>query len=312
VKHSTLEAIMSTKQRDAKAEPAYPAGLWGNAVLALFKGIVGLLSGSKTLLADGFRSAAECAAAFVAPTGMNAGDRQQNTSEVPAIDRNRAETFTTIIISVVFLVLGLEIGISAIRDIASGVEQPPHWSALAAVVAGIIVKELFLPGKERMVSLVASLAGVVGVGGALAGQVLSEPKLYYFDPAGALVIAIIVLYNGYRIIIDALHKDRARESRSEDAEELMQLIQRVEGVITVESLQAKEQGHYVVAEIVISVNPRITVLEGNEIAKRVKQLLLKRFGHVTEVTIYVEPYNPGYPYKSNHDPNQEYMPTMLQ
>jgi divalent metal cation (Fe/Co/Zn/Cd) transporter len=102
------------------------------------------------------------------------------------------------------------------------------------------------------------------------------------------------------------------EVQEEPAEELMQLVQRVEGVVTVQSLKAKEQGHYVVAEIVISVNPRITVLEGQEIAKRVKLLLMHRFLHLSEVLIYVEPYDPGYPYKSNHDPNQEQMPTLLQ
>jgi divalent metal cation (Fe/Co/Zn/Cd) transporter len=132
------------------------------------------------------------------------------------------------------------------------------------------------------------------------------------DPAAAIVIAVIVMLNGYRTITGFVRRDTSEDARSEDAEVLMQLVQRVEGVVTVESLQAKEQGHYVVADIVISVNPRITVLEGHDIAKRVKQLLLTRFGHVTDVTIHVEPYDPGYPYKSNHDPNQEHMPTLLQ
>ncbi|GBG08719.1 hypothetical protein B1748_03565 [Paenibacillus sp. MY03] len=103
--------------------------------------------------------------------------------------------------------------------------------------------------------------------------------------------------------------DRKQE---ESAEELMAVVQRVEGVVTVQSIRAREQGHYVVAEIVISVNPRITVLEGQDIAKRVKLLLMHRFLHLSEVMIYVEPYDPGYPYKSNHDPNQEQMPTLLQ
>lgn len=100
--------------------------------------------------------------------------------------------------------------------------------------------------------------------------------------------------------------------REEAPDELMQVVQRVEGVVTVESLRAREQGHYVVADIVISVNPRITVLEGQEIAKRVKTLLMHRFLHLSDVSVYVEPYDPGYPYKSNHDPNQEQMPTLLQ
>ncbi|MEK3882719.1 cation transporter dimerization domain-containing protein [Paenibacillus sp. PL2-23] len=117
-------------------------------------------------------------------------------------------------------------------------------------------------------------------------------------------------------VLDILFRGSRRNekdaSREECAHELMQVVQRVEGVVTVQSLKAREQGHYVVADIIISVNPRITVQEGQEIAKRVKTLLMHRFVHLTDVSVYVEPYDPGYPYKSNHDPNQEQMPTLLQ
>jgi divalent metal cation (Fe/Co/Zn/Cd) transporter len=118
--------------------------------------------------------------------------------------------------------------------------------------------------------------------------------------------------NVLQALFKGARKDREDKVLEKDTEDLMQVVQRVEGVVTVESLRAMEQGHYVVAEIVISVNPRITVLEGQEIAKRVKQLLMHRFLHLSDVSIFVEPYDPGYPYKSNHDPNQEQIPTLLQ
>ncbi|MDF2835945.1 MAG: hypothetical protein K0Q63_1585 [Paenibacillus sp.] len=114
------------------------------------------------------------------------------------------------------------------------------------------------------------------------------------------------------ILFRGSRRGESSRKREESADELMAVVQRVEGVVTVQSIRAREQGHYVVAEIVISVNPRITVLEGQDIAKRVKLLLMHRFLHLSEVMIYVEPYDPGYPYKSNHDPNQEQMPTLLQ
>ncbi|GLX69498.1 cation diffusion facilitator family transporter [Paenibacillus glycanilyticus] len=290
---------MSTEQRFAEAKPAVQAGLWGTAALALFKGIVGGLAGSKSLLADAFRTAAECAAAFALSSTKQSGQQ-------------RAEALTNVFLAVFFLITSLEIGISAIRSIAEGVDQPPHWSALVAVLVCLLAKELFFSNKERGSSLYCSLAALVGTGGALLGKAAALPALYYLDPAAAIVIAVIVMVSGYRTISGFVRKDARKDSPNEDTEVLMQLIQRVEGVITVESITAKEQGHYVVAHIVISVNPRISVLEGHEIAKRVKQLLLTRFGHVTDVTIHVEPYDPGYPYKSNHDPNQEHMPTLLQ
>ncbi|WP_138752369.1 cation diffusion facilitator family transporter [Paenibacillus sinopodophylli] len=305
---------MSTTQRYAKAESASWAGLWGNMLLALFKGVIGWLSGSKALLADAFRSAAEVAAAIAAISGLRASRQRklEQANSAAETEDLRGEAATTILLSVVLLIIGIEIGISAIRDIAAGVTTAPHWSSAVVIVLSLIVQQLFFADKDRMSSLYCSAAALVGASGAIIGKLFTIPALYYFDPAAAFIIAIIVVMNGYRMATVLIRKDSRLTAWDENPDELMQLVQRVEGVITVQSLKAKEHGHYVIADMVISVNPRISVLEGQEIAKRVKQLVMKRFIHVTDVSIYVEPYDPGYPYKSNHDPNQEQMPTLLQ
>ncbi|WP_141504177.1 cation diffusion facilitator family transporter [Paenibacillus luteus] len=305
---------MSTTQRYAKAESASLTGLWGNMLLALFKGAVGWLSGSKALLADAFRTAAEAAAGVATISGLRASYQRKAVRPNAQADaeNTKGEAATTILLSVVLLIIGLEIGISAVRDIANGVNSAPHWSAVAAIALSLLLQQLFFPSKERMMGLCCSAAALIGASGAIFGKMLSVPALYYFDPAAAIVIAIIVVISGYRMVSILVKKESKNEAIEDNPDELMQLAQRVEGVVTVQSLRAKEHGHYVIAEIVISVNPRISVLEGQEIAKRVKQLVMKRFIHVTDVSIYVEPYDPGYPYKSNHDPNQEHMPTLLQ
>ncbi|MFD2116444.1 cation transporter dimerization domain-containing protein [Paenibacillus yanchengensis] len=102
------------------------------------------------------------------------------------------------------------------------------------------------------------------------------------------------------------------EQAEEESAEITQFVQRVPGVIIVQSVKTKEQGHYVVAEVVIHVNPKITVMQGQEIARRVKLLLQHRFHHLTEVLVHVEPYDGGYPYNMNYEPNDEQAPTLLQ
>ncbi|MFF2480517.1 cation diffusion facilitator family transporter [Paenibacillus sp. NPDC058071] len=301
---------MLTKQRNAGAESAVRTDLWGNAALALFKGIVAVLSGSKSLLADAIRTAAVSAETYAGRYGARHNRKQ------PKEGRSRIGKTVSVLLPVLFLIAGLEIGIAAVRDMTEAAEaslKVPHWSSLAAIVAAILVQQFLLPPKERGLGLFVSLAALIGTGGALVGKQLELPALYYLDPACAIVIAVVVLLDGYRMFAAFMRKEqRFAADQYEDADDLMQLIQRVEGVITVESLRAREQGHYVAADVVISVNPRISVLEGHHIAKRVKQLLMMRFSHVTEVQIHVEPYDPGYPYKSNHDPNQEHAPTLLQ
>ncbi len=305
---------MSTAQRYADAESASRTGFWGNMLLALLKGAAGSMTGSKALLADAFRTGAEAARDAAAWAGLRAS--RSNRSVVPGgtarKERDKGELATPILMSVILLIVGLEIAISAIRDIADGVESAPHWSALVAIAAGLAAQRLLLPPKDRQMGLYCSVASLVGAAVAIAGGWLELPALYYFDPAAALVIACIVTASGYRIATSMALKSDRNSAEEESSEELMQLVQRIEGVVTVQAIRAKEHGHYVIAEMTICVNPRITVAEGQEIGKRVKQLVMKRFAHVTDVIVAVEPYDAGYPYKSNHDPNQEHMPTLLQ
>ncbi|GIQ64074.1 hypothetical protein PACILC2_26420 [Paenibacillus cisolokensis] len=218
-------------------------------------------------------------------------------------------------LSAIMLLAGMEIGISSIRVIIAGDMEAPHWPAAAAALFGLLVRQWVLPpggAGDRRAALYVSAAAAAGAGGAWIGGLMSVPHLSYLDPAAGLIISALVLAEGCRLIIGTARSGAFAERGAERADELMQVIQRVEGVITVEMVRARERGHYVVVEVVISVNPRISVMEGSEIAKRVRLLLLDRFIHVADVTVHVEPYDPGYPYRSNHDPNQEHMPTLLQ
>lgn len=108
------------------------------------------------------------------------------------------------------------------------------------------------------------------------------------------------------------HRVASEQGRLENSDDIKNVVLRMMGVIAVESCEAREQGHYVVATLTINVNPRITVQEGHEIAQRVRWLLMHRFTHLSDVIIHVKPFAPEYPYKSNESSSQEEISTILQ
>ncbi|MBB3109934.1 cation diffusion facilitator family transporter [Paenibacillus phyllosphaerae] len=303
---------MTTNERYARAETAAWMSLLGNVGIAAIKMGVGMM-GSKALLADACRSASDASAAFVSLTALRRR-RQFGANDAPVpMTKGRVESVTGVMISMMLMIMGLEVGISAIKSIADGIDEGPGWSAVTTVLIAFLIKEIFFPVKERRTDLYATLAALVGTGTAALGEPLNLPILYYFDPASSIVIVVVVLTNGYRVATASVLKRSYCEEQPADINEFKAAVQRIEGVVTVEELRAREHGHYVITDVVITVNPRITVMEGNEIAKRVKYFLMKRFSHVTDVTVHVQPYDPGYPYKTNHDPNQEQqLPTLLQ
>ncbi|MFD0674326.1 cation diffusion facilitator family transporter [Cohnella sp. GCM10027633] len=313
---------MRSDQRSAACERGAKVSLWGLLGLFIVKGAAGWLTGSKALIADACQSAADCASSATSYLGLRKG---RLSSARQASSQAQPGQAITIVLSAVLLVAGLEVGISSVRAVAEGVDEAPGWGAVVVIAASIGVREGIVRYKRKRDSecgiredrtgdnrsdIFASMTALVGTSGALAGSMLDMPFLYVLDPAAGLVIAVFVLRMGYRMSADLLRKNSTSTMDEIDAQTLLEAVQRVDGVVAVEDLRAREQGHYIVLEVTVRVNPRITVAEGQEIGHRVRRHLTKRFQHIIDANVNIQPYDPGYPYKSNHQ--EEEMSTFLQ
>lgn len=303
---------MKMDQRTAVAERGAIVSLWGLLGLFLLKGSIGWLTGSKALIADACQSAADCANSTTSYLGLRKG--RLSSAAAPSSE-NQPGSALAIVLSAVVLVAGLEVGISSIREVAKGVDEAPGWGAAVVIAASIAVREGLVRYKRRRDNecgiredraadnrsdIFASMTALVGTSAAVAGEMFDMPFLYVLDPAAGLVISAFVLRMGYRLTTSVLRKSSSCTMDELDAQSLLESVQRIDGVVAVEDLRAREHGHYIVLDVTVRVNPRITVAEGQEIALRVRRQLTKRFQHIIDACIHVQPYDPGYPYKSNH------------
>jgi len=315
-----------TDELTKKAELGAWTSIIGNTALAVMKGIVGYTSGSKALIADAIRSFSDAASSLTVLAGFHTAKLPLNKEH--AKGTGKVKWITAVIVPVLLFLLGIEIAVFSVKDIIAGDIAPPGTAAIMALIASLVVKEAMFQYKyrlgkrlsshtlfaniwERRSDLYCSVAVLTGVGGALLGSYLDNKYFYYLDPIAALFIAGLVMRKGFRMIADTMQYTSKRMLHNEDAAELLQTAQTVKGVIAVDHLKAREQGHYVIVEMKISVNPRITVLEGHDVARAVKQLLMKRYTHVSDVYVHVNPYDPGYPYKNNVNPEHDDFSSLL-
>jgi cation diffusion facilitator family transporter len=315
-----------TKERFIQAETAAWVGIIGNIALAAIKGIAGYLAGSKALIADAAHSASDAAGSIAVLIGLRAAKLPPDVDH--PYEHGKAESIAAIIVSVLLLVVGIEIGISSVKAFVNGVEKAPEWFAILAIAVSLIAKEamfrykyslgmklasqaLIANAREHRSDVYSSLAALAGVGGALLGGYLNMPLLFLLDPLAGVLVSILVLKMGCSLVREAIHNTMEHVMHKEDTRELLRTVQSVKGVITVDGMRAREHGHYVIVDVKISVNPRIAVIEGHDIAKQVKYLLMKRFIHVSDVFVHVNPYDPGYPYRTTGEPNQEDYPAVL-
>ncbi|AIQ70598.1 cation diffusion facilitator family transporter [Paenibacillus graminis] len=305
-------------------------GVAGDLALAAAKGTFGYLSDSKALMGDALYSGSDAAAklAEILPLPWRR-EPEKKKRVTPHNLQNNKGPIIAILFSVLILMGGLQIAFSAIRDLTRGHLSAPGQAALVTVLISIVVKEAVFQYQYRYFkklgdgshaayadnhrfSLYTSITVFIGISLAMAGGSFNLHPLLYMDPIAALLTGCLIIRKGYSLIGASVYGKKLQELPSEEAASFIETVQRVHGVIRVEYLQALEQGRYVNLQVKISVNPRITVMEAQDIAECARKLLQHRFVHVGEVHMDVVPYDPGYPYKSNHELVDNEIPTLLQ
>lgn len=289
------------------------------AGLAAAKGAAAFATGSKALLSDACQSAADAAHAF-------AGLRNAQLPAAGSSGRASGGDAVTVALAALVMVAGLEAGLHALRTLAEGPDRTPGLEAAAVIALALALRGLLArvqpggarPGFRRARNsqdlrsdVLASLAALAGILGANAGKWLGLPALFVLDPAAGILVAALVVRSGMRLALSALRSSEdAVLTDGFDVEMLKETVLRMDGVVAVDDLKVREHGHYVVADLTVRVNPRITVMEAHDIAARVRRHLTRRFLHVADAIVRVQPYEPCYPYKTNLQ--DEETPTLLQ
>lgn len=302
---------MTVRQQDTgKAAGWTDAYILGAA--SLIKAIGGWEGGSPAMLADALNSASDAVRS-------------------PSSGKRVSASLVRILLAALLLVGAIEASISGFSRLLDGTQQSVGAHAVEAFCIAVIVGQgLFLYryrrlaaedreasrsyAAEQRLSLYASILVAAGMALSVAGSALNIPELMYADPAASILVAIIVMIKALRLILWVFKQSPAAfEKIQEDPTPFLETVQRVRGVIEVRELLAFRSLETVEIHLVLSVNPRMTVKEAEEIAQRSRDLLIHRFVQVIEVKVRVEPYHVGYPYKSNEELlNNGEEPTIVQ
>lgn len=148
--------------RFQKAQFASIIGMVANVILAIIKGIGGVLGDSRALIADALHSASDVISSIAVLVGVRAAQKPPD-SEHP-YGHGKAENIATLIVSMLLIVVGFEILMDAVSAIWSNAKQSTHPLALYIVVFSIIVKEALFQYKNRLGKKIKSQAIIADAG----------------------------------------------------------------------------------------------------------------------------------------------------
>lgn len=294
---------MQKDERFKKAEFAAKLGIFGNLLLAVMKWIIGIYANSRALVADAVNSASDVAGSLVVLIGLKAA--KQPPDEEHPYGHGKAESIAAIIVAVLLVLVGFEIGRASFVAFFEPIEAP-KMVAIYALLISILAKEglfrytyklgkklnsdaLIVTAYDHRSDVYSSFAALVGIGASIIGSKLDMQWLVYADPVAGIVVSMMILKMAWSLGKESIHNTLDHVLPDEETTELREIVEKVSEVKKIDELHARQHGHYVIIDLKISVDPYMTVEEGHRVGKMVKKSLLEQRA-VENVFVHINPY----------------------
>jgi cation diffusion facilitator family transporter len=278
-------------------------GILVSGILALIKGITGILGNSYALIADAIESATDIFTSTMLLLGLKWSARPADDDH--PYGHGKAEAAISVGISVMLFAAAVLIAYKSVLNIMIPHKTPAPYTLIVLVVV-IVAKEVLYrvvlrTAKEiksdavqadaihHRSDAITSLAAFIGISIGVIGGDGYEVA----DDYAALFASAVILINAYTIFRPALGELLDENLDPKLNAEVKQLALEVSQVLRVEKCLIRKMGVFKFADLHIWVDRNLSVVEGHEIAHRVKDHIIDRLPQFADVMIHIEPSPPN-------------------
>jgi len=290
-----------TRERDRKSIWAVNLGLGVNIILSAVKTIVGVLGHSPALLAEGINSVSDVAYYVVAGIFIRMANKPADTEH--PYGHRQLESIASLVVGAFVVSTAVVVfwdSVDKIWDIldgqkVQGASQLALWIALGTVLIKIIlffyVRRL---GDETQNPVVFALAydhrnDVFSATAASIGIFLGQRGLPWVDPLAGALVALLILRTGIFILQESSTQLMDAVPSRKLAKQVLRLLKNVKGVRQLEELQAHRFGPSIVINLTIGIDGNLTVIQGDQIATDVEDMIYDSIPNVMRVHIHYHP-----------------------
>ena len=263
-----------------------------NLLVLIAKTIVGLSTGSMAILADAIHSLTDLTNNFIAWVVMKFSS-QPADREHPYGHR-KFETLAVFILASLLVVLAIELALNAIRKEETEVASSSIELVvmLTVLVVNIVVTRWQHRWAQRLDSDILradathTFADVLITTVVIAGWQLSAMGYAWVDRLCAIGVAMLVIYLAYKLFRRAIPV--LVDEYAIDPQELNTLLNNVKGVKDVYRIRSRWIGKACAIDLVMSVDPEMSIEESHKIADEIESLIEERF-ETSDISIHIEP-----------------------
>ena len=264
-------------------------------LLSTAKLIAGSMLHSSSLTADGFNNISDIVANFAVLIGLRMARKPADMDH--KFGHWKIEDLASLITSLIMFFVGLDVLFETVQKIISKqVTAIDPLGAIVGFISAIIMTGVYLfnkklakranskaleaAAKDNLSDAITSL----GTSIAIIASALNYPLV---DQLVAIIITFFILKTAYDIFMESSFSlsDGFDESLLQDYK---QAILEIPKITQVKSQRGRTYGSNIYLDIILEMNPDLSVYESHEIADQVEEMLMERFG-IFDIDIHIEP-----------------------
>ncbi len=267
-----------------------------NLVVALAKFAYGVATSSNSMQADGIHSVFDSLGNVVGLVGITLALRPAD--EGHPYGHHKFETYASLVIGVLLVAAAVEVGLSAVSSLASGVHNAQVTVVSYVVMVGTLCVNVGVTTYERkegkrlnsdilLADASHTLSDAMVSIGVIIGLVLIQFGFAIADSIMALVVMVAILVTAidvFRAAFETL-SDKARIPE----DDLKAVVLAVPGVRDAHHIRTRGTSGDVYADMHVLVDPQMSVAVSHEVADRVESEVVHKFPQVKDILVHVEP-----------------------
>ena len=268
-----------------------------NLILFLIKGILGIITKSVSLIADSFHTFSDTLTSLVILVSFKMAKKPSDRGH--PFGHGRMEAVSTLVVAVLLIVVGIEIGKTAIGRIVHPEKINVSWFIIAVIVGTIIIKELTAQFSRELGLMIGSAAleadfwhhrsdaiSSLFVIIALVGQRFGW---IFLDGFAGVLVAGIIIFTGWDIAKKGIDDLLGKPPSLTLVEEIKQMIKQVPEILDVHDVIIHQYGQSMVMSLHIQLSDTFSLKEAHGLAEQVEKMIYSEYQ--TYATVHIDPIN---------------------
>ena len=298
------ENTRDPKVRDDYGKLAGIVGIISNTILCTMKILIGLISGSISIVADGINNLADGASSIITLLGFKLASLPED--EEHPYGHARIEYIAGMAVSVMILIVGFELGKSSLEKIITPEPLEFSWTVVMVLLIAIAIKvwqaifNISTGKKINSLALIATgtdsrndvISTVVVLLGILIGHFFNVMVDGYFG----LAVAVFILWSGVSLIKETISPLLGEAPDEELVSQIEAMAMAYDGAIGIHDLIVHNYGPgKVFASMHIEVDSSVDVMESHDLIDTIEKNLSESLNIL--LTVHMDPVDINNPYR---------------